>query len=316
MNDAPLVSIVLPTYNGARYLRAALESCLAQTHAALELIVVDDASTDDTPAIVRSITDPRVRYLRHATNRKLPGALNTGFAAARGAYFTWTSDDNLYTPDAIATLLAALQETPAALAYADYLLIDDAGTEGARVTFPDAFDPADGRTIGACFLYTRALAERVGGYDEACFLAEDFDYWIRAWRVTPFRHVPRVLYRYRLHGGSLTATHGKSFLASAMSVLVQVKHDVLTAAQAAEMLLRHAAVLHGKPPLLTRAVFRVARLFTGENPYDRWNALAHRRFLREAETVFTAFRAGELPIDAAGERLAALVQDTGRVHRW
>jgi glycosyltransferase involved in cell wall biosynthesis len=315
MSDG-LVSIVLPTYNGARYLRAAMESCLAQTYANLELIIVDDASTDETPAIVRGFDDPRVRYLRHETNRRLPAALNTGFAAARGAYFTWTSDDNLYAPDALHTLLDALRDGPALLAFADYVLIDEAGTPGARVRFADGFDPADGRTIGACFLYTRELAARVGAYDEEAFLAEDFDYWIRAWKETPFRHVHAAPYFYRQHGASLTAVHGKSRQAIAMSVLVQVKHDVVSPAQAATLLLRHAAVLHGKPPFLTRAAFRVLRLFTGENPYDRWNALRHRRFLREAEGVCAAYRSGTLPIAAAAEGLATLVHGTGRVYRW
>src|SRR5262245_42250457 len=91
-----LVTIVLPTYDGARFIDEAIAGWVAQNHAAWELIVVDDASTDDTPHRLRawSEKDSRIRVVRHATNRKLPAALNTGFAGARGKYLTWSSDDN------------------------------------------------------------------------------------------------------------------------------------------------------------------------------------------------------------------------------
>ena len=100
MSENALVSIVLPVYNGARFLAEAIQSCLAQTYPHWELIVVDDCSTDDSPQIVAGFAadDARIRVIRHAHNRKLPGALNTGFDAARGEYLTWTSDDNLLPP--------------------------------------------------------------------------------------------------------------------------------------------------------------------------------------------------------------------------
>src|SRR5437763_553767 len=75
-----LVSIVLPTHNGRQFLSQAIESCLTQTYRQLELIVVDDTSTDDTSAILSAVNDPRLRVVRHAHNRGLPAALNTGFA--------------------------------------------------------------------------------------------------------------------------------------------------------------------------------------------------------------------------------------------
>ena len=84
----PVVSIVLPTYNGSTYLGEAIESCLAQTYPAWELIIVDDCSTDATPALLAQYAarDQRIRVIRHEENRKVPGALNTGHAAARGSY--------------------------------------------------------------------------------------------------------------------------------------------------------------------------------------------------------------------------------------
>src|SRR5260221_4071409 len=126
----PLISIVLPAYNGATYLGQALQSCLDQSYLAWELIVVDDASTDATPAIIREFAmhDSRVSCIRHETNRRLPGALNTGFAAARGEFLTWTSDDNLYRVNAFEAMAAVLTEMPAVdFVYADFDVIDEAG---------------------------------------------------------------------------------------------------------------------------------------------------------------------------------------------
>ena len=117
----PNVSIILPVYNGARYLAQAIDSCLNQTYRNIELIIVDDCSTDETPAIVRSYTDPRIRYVRNKTNRRLPQSLNIGFALATGEYLTWTSDDNEFLPHAIETMLKILMEDKAVdFVYSDY----------------------------------------------------------------------------------------------------------------------------------------------------------------------------------------------------
>src|SRR5688572_20908989 len=106
-----MVSIVLPTFNGSRYLAESIESCLAQTYRAWELIIVDDCSTDETPSIIKSFEarDSRIRSIRNQKNLKLPGSLNAGFAEAKGALFTWTSDDNLYRPNALEVMVAEIE---------------------------------------------------------------------------------------------------------------------------------------------------------------------------------------------------------------
>ncbi len=80
------VSIILPVYNGARFLRQSVESCLRQTYRDLELVIIDDGSTDDSVKIIRDFRDDRLLLVRHEKNRGLPAALNTGFAQSIGAY--------------------------------------------------------------------------------------------------------------------------------------------------------------------------------------------------------------------------------------
>lgn len=203
----PLVSIVLPTYNGARYLAASIRSCLEQTYPHWELILVDDCSTDDTPAVIARFQalDARIRTIRHETNRQLPGALNTGFAAAKGDYLTWTSDDNAYRPHAIATMLGYLRAHPAiGVVYCDFTKTDAAGTPVQRYVVAEPPELAMQNCVGPCFLYPRWLAERVGEYNEDLFLAEDYEFWLRASQAAPMQPLHEDLYLYRLHDNTLT----------------------------------------------------------------------------------------------------------------
>lgn len=203
----PLISIVLPTYNGSRYLREAIESCLTQTYQNWELILVDDCSTDATPDIIAEYTsrDKRIRAIRHEVNKKLPAALNTGHAAARGDYLTWTSDDNRWLPSAIEEMTRFLEEHPTVgLVYADSVLIDETGQYMRDFPALPASQLAYVDALGACFLYRRGVYETLGDYDTDLFLAEDYEYWLRAYRQFELAPFHKTLYEYRWHDQSLT----------------------------------------------------------------------------------------------------------------
>ena len=212
MNE-PLVSIVMPIFNGARHLEGAIASCLTQSHHRLELILVDDHSTDATPEIIHQAAarDDRVRTVRHDRNRKLPAALNTGFTQASGTYLTWTSDDNLYHQDAIRDLASVLKHVPyVAVVYADYTVIDEAGSALHEVSVGTPEQLVLGNVVAGCFLYRRSVAEAIGSYDEDLFLAEDYDFWLRASQCVRFGVLRKNLYQYREHQLSLSASRGAS----------------------------------------------------------------------------------------------------------
>ena len=161
----PLVSIVLPTYNGSKYLAEAVESCRAQTWPNWELIIVDDCSTDGTPDLIRALAqkDPRIRSVRHERNRKLPAALNTGFAQARGEFLTWISDDNAYRPDALAEMAAYLLAHPdVGLVYTDSMVVDENGRPLRLRRVPEPETLLERDPVGWSFLYRQAVREAVG----------------------------------------------------------------------------------------------------------------------------------------------------------
>jgi glycosyltransferase involved in cell wall biosynthesis len=224
ISEPPLISIVLPTFNGERYLRESLDSCLKQTYPHWELVIVDDASTDATGAIISEYArgDVRVRHVRHEVNRRLPAALNTGFARCRGSLLTWTSDDNRFHPDALTHMARHLVEhSEISVVYTDFVLIDQTGGQIAvqRVATPERL--LSGDNMIPSFLFRRAVYERVGQYADDLFLAEDFDYWLRI-SCSGFVMEPlhEVLYDYRLHPYSLTDENKqRAFHASEQALL-------------------------------------------------------------------------------------------------
>lgn len=206
------ISVVLPTYNGVRYLADSIRSCLDQTHSNLELIVVDDGSRDEIGAIVAAFDDPRLVCVRHARNQGLPRALNTGFRRVTGEFCSWTSDDNRYEPDAFARMLAFLQTYPGVdFVYAESYRSDGSAEDEVRARPLSVMRPRPPDSlfvdnfIGACFLYKRLVYQRIGDFNPKAALAEDYEYWVRVHQHFVMQRLFAPLYTYRFHSQSLTS---------------------------------------------------------------------------------------------------------------
>jgi glycosyltransferase involved in cell wall biosynthesis len=226
-HDPHLVSVVLPTLNGSRFIRSSIESCLTQTYENFELIVVDGGSTDGTREIVQEISDPRVRLVFQPGNaERLPGALNVGFDDARGEYYTWTQDDDLYAREAFAVLVAGLENHPeAGMVYAGEVFIDADGEELRAANHLPPEDLAWTNPIGQCFMYRRTIAQAVGPYDARFVMAEDAQYWMRIHRRSEIVRLPGRYFYHRLHEQSLTGRHYGAYVA--LRVAAQARRDVL-----------------------------------------------------------------------------------------
>jgi len=204
-----LVSIVLPTYNGAKYLKEAIASISNQTYVNWQLVIINDCSTDETREICEEArrNDSRIEVYHNEANLKLPASLNRGFERSSGEYLTWTSDDNLYHPNAIEEMVKVLEKSPdTGLVYARCLNIDDNGRViGIERQLSERFLSTQ-CIVGACFLYRRQVYDAIGGYDTTLFTAEDYDYWLRVYTYFDIKRLNKVLYSYRIHGQSLTQT--------------------------------------------------------------------------------------------------------------
>ena len=200
------VSIILPTYNGVKYIKESIKSCLNQSYKNLEIIVVDDGSSESIKNILSSFKDDRIKYIRHHKNMGLPESLNTGFAASSGDYLTWHSDDNIYRKDAIEKLVQFLEKNNnMSFVYADCWLIDEYGSTigKSRMKSPNYLDITN--CIGACFMYGREVYKKCGDYNPDYRLAEDYEYWLRVRQNFKMKHLKEFLYYYRSHKNSLTS---------------------------------------------------------------------------------------------------------------
>jgi len=227
MSGGPLVSIVLPTLNGSRYIQQSIESCLGQSYANLEVIVVDGGSTDGTLDLVAGLGGARIRVVHQPANSgRLPGALNLGFAQAQGEFFTWTQDDDWYEPTAIEYLARYLMDNPkVGLAYASFAFVDEAGqfVRDSTLGPPEALYWTN--CVGHCFLYRRTVAAQVGEYALNYVMAEDAQYWMRVFKVAPMAFLPGRYFNHRLHAGNLT---GHSYGAyESLRVAARARREVL-----------------------------------------------------------------------------------------
>jgi glycosyltransferase involved in cell wall biosynthesis len=219
------VSIILPTYNGAKFVNRSIDSCLHQTYQNIELVIVDDCSKDKTPEIIKSYQDIRIKYFRHEKNLGLPTALNTGFSKATGEYLTWTSDDNYYSEKAIEKEMNFIDEKKCQFVYCDYYRFrDEHPSEMHAIRLPEHLQLQNNNDVGPCVLYSKAVAEAIGGYDPETELAEDYDYWLRVSKKFSMCHIAEPLYFYREHPNSLSLS--RFYEVRGAEILVKSKNGV------------------------------------------------------------------------------------------
>jgi glycosyltransferase involved in cell wall biosynthesis len=200
----PSVSVIVPTFDRAGLLAEALDSVQAQSFPDWECIVVDDASTDGTPAVVsaRAAADPRFRSLRieHAGT---PGrARNTGIRAARGRLVAFLDDDDAWMPGKLELQVARLEREPeAALVFSRVERFGDETGAWPRA-LPERPDLRSlfAANFIACstVVARRGVLERAGIFDENLGCAQDFDLWLRVLRLAPIRGLSEILARYRV----------------------------------------------------------------------------------------------------------------------
>jgi glycosyltransferase involved in cell wall biosynthesis len=206
----PLVSIVIPAYNAEKYLADAVRSAQTQDYEHLEVIIVDDGSTDSTPELAKGFAaaDARVRVVSQS-NGGLSSARNTGLRHARGDFVSFLDSDDTLHPLKVSRQLGALQSTDAGLAFSDYYTADEnLVPQMISVTRPYLDDLNEQLPLQNVFpahaaLIRREIVDYVGVFDEGLPSAEDWDYWIRCAKVTAMVYVPGALCCYRLHSGQM-----------------------------------------------------------------------------------------------------------------
>jgi len=211
----PEITVLMPVYNGARYVALAIESVLGQTHRGFEFLILDDGSTDETPQILAEYAarDPRLRIVRHP-NMDQPATLNRGLALARHDWVAILDHDDVCLPQRLERQLAMLEQEPGARLVGSW--VQEINAAGAKIG-----ERCGGPTSAAEFRALHAAGQRVplthpsvllhrptilalGGYDPAFGSAADTELWTRVAREHTIVVVPEPLVHYRIHSQSMS----------------------------------------------------------------------------------------------------------------
>jgi glycosyltransferase involved in cell wall biosynthesis len=213
----PRVSVLIPTRNRARLMREAIVSVLAQTFQDFEIIIIDDASEDDTQAVISSLSDVRIRYFRHATNRGEAASRNAGVAHAGGEYIAFLDDDDTWLPEKLAMQVELLDRCPARIGgvYTAYDRVD-IKTGAIISTVPaekrgNIYGELRAQNWVGCpsaVMVRRECFDKVGRFDEQIKFGVDYDMWIRISRFYDFEVLNLPLVHYAVHSDRLSADTG------------------------------------------------------------------------------------------------------------
>jgi glycosyltransferase involved in cell wall biosynthesis len=219
--ESPLVSVVVPCFNIAEFIAEAIDSALRQDRVRVEVIAVDDGSTDSTPQVLASYGS-RIRVIRQP-NAGLSAARNTALAAANGDFVALLDGDDVWAPDKLGLQLQAFEDPSVGICSTHWVF----WREGQNGRFPPAMAMLDDARSGAepgwlridyesllCENYVmassvmmrREVAQRTGAFDVSLRRGEDYDYWLRASRHTQLVKLDRMLTLYRMRAGSLMNT--------------------------------------------------------------------------------------------------------------
>lgn len=212
---AHLLSVVMPTHNRATRLERAARSVLDQRGADVELVIVDDASSDDTPEVADRLTDdPRVRLFRNDRSLGPGGTRNRGMSAARGDLLGFCDDDDTWMPGAAAAVVDHFEDAPeAGVVTSWHQVVHDQTGRTALFRGPVRINAGQLRwfdLIAVPFgVIRRCKFDDDLAVDADLESCEDWDLWLRCAQTSPISTVPRALYSYHQHGGS-RVTRGDS----------------------------------------------------------------------------------------------------------
>jgi glycosyltransferase involved in cell wall biosynthesis len=230
----PGVSVVIPTLNRSHYLRDALQSALGQEAVAVEVIVVDDGSDDETPALLAAVADNRVRVVRNERPMGQAAARNAGLRLARHEWTAFLDDDDLWSPEKLRLQVAAAASVGAGWAYCGAVMLEPDGRVSYRWRPPDPTAILTqllrrnvlGTGSSNVLVFTDLLAS-LGGFDEQLPRLDDWELWIRLAERSPAAAVDVPLVACRRHAGNLSAGGRRDVVKSFR--LIATKHAELAA---------------------------------------------------------------------------------------
>jgi glycosyltransferase involved in cell wall biosynthesis len=231
MVSHPLISVVIPAYNGKQFIGQAIASVLKQTYAKFEIVVADDVSQDNTPEIVRQFQDARIRLIENRENLGLVRNLHQAIQASKGDFICWLNQDDMFYRDKLERQLQALRTHHTVGAC--FSQKDDIDEKGNRVS---RFNPSKSavaaadhlvQLFGGCYLSAptmmvkREVYERLGGFDPTYSIAFDYDMWFKLKRHYDIKIIPAPLLCFRHHAGNLSSEKNEPLIAAECAGIIR-----------------------------------------------------------------------------------------------
>ena len=207
-NNLPKVSVIIPAFNAAEFLRETLEYAITQTYQNTEILVIDDGSVDETPTIAKSFGDT-VRVIS-TENQGVAKARNTGIESATGEFLAFLDADDIWAPEKLKSQIDAVDDDHR-LIYTNTTSFGNESMSGMSISANEAFPSGDIRAqlilrnfvATSSVLLDRKIALQIGGFNPAIPVCDDWDAWIRALSLTKARYIDQPLVCYRVHQASL-----------------------------------------------------------------------------------------------------------------
>lgn len=234
MHKKPKVSIVMSTYNNALFIRESIESVLAQTFSEWEFIIINDASSDDTLAIIREYEkyDKRIIVLANTDNKGLVANLITGVKKSKGIFIARIDGDDIWTDkNKLKKQVAYLEKNPAYGMVGTYASIID---QNGKILYQSKNPRTDAEIrnyllIENCFFHSSVLMRKekfdaAGGYDSGIKTAEDYNLWLKLGLVSKLHNLPEAMISYRINPEGINATKYRYQLQETIAIVKMFKN--------------------------------------------------------------------------------------------
>lgn len=287
--STPIVSVIVPVYNQGEYVAGAIASVLEQRYSPVELIVINDGSTDATAERLKAYE--REARIIHQENRGAAAALNRGIRESRGSLVCWLSADDEFLPGKLEAQVAAfVSDSRIGMVHTGYERVDGRGTHLDTVAEPPQVHPDPFITVywknslnGSTVMLRRDVFDAVGGFDESLRADVDADMWLKIFRRWDVRIVPGVYVRYRVHQNSLSAN--TALMVSTMEEVRrrnfrELLRRVGSGADAAALLARISADTAEQGLFVVAHRLRRASLSAGLAPREQIRSLAAEALAR------------------------------------
>ena len=257
--NLPLVSVVMPVYNGENYLKEAIDSILSQSYQNIELVIVNDGSTDSSKAVIQSYADSRIRLVENERNSGIVFTRNRGLESASGAYIATLDCDDIALPDRLEKQVDFLVKNPDyGMCGSYYYIMNGSGKQTKKVRPPTSNrDIITYLLVGNCFcnstmLIRSSLAKELK-YRENFDIVEDYELWHRISKRAKLACLPFYGTYYRVHGNNISVSKMNDMFSRAKKINAEILKDLNIEFSERELEI-HASWLNGNFLFLVKGI--------------------------------------------------------------